>query len=181
LTSEQIARLYRQEARRMVGFFMRRTHDPEIALDLVAETFASVVRDQEHFHGRGDDAARAWAYAIAHNLLNAWYRHGEVERRAMTRLAIERPEVGEMEVERLVELAGLAEARARVAAQLRGLPGDQQRAVELRVVRERSYEQIARDLGISQQAARARVSRGLRALADALEDPVALPEVGGHG
>jgi RNA polymerase sigma factor (sigma-70 family) len=181
LTSDDIARLYRQEARRMVGFFVRRTHDPEIALDLVAETFASVVRDQHQFRGRGDDAARAWVYGIAHNLLNGWYRRGAVERRAMARLGIQRPEVGDTELERLVELAGLAQARARVDSKLRALPDDQRRAVELRVVDERTYEEVAQALGISEQAARARVSRGLRALAGALDEPTALPEVGRHG
>ena len=37
LSSDDIARQYRQDARRMVGFFVRRTHEPEVALDLVAE------------------------------------------------------------------------------------------------------------------------------------------------
>jgi len=165
----------------MVGFFVRRTHDPEAALDLVAETFASVVRDQRQFLGRGDDAARAWVYAIAHNLLNGWYRHGAVERRAMTRLGIQRPEVGDLELERLVELGGLVQARARVANELRALPADQRRAVELRVVGERPYDEVARELNVSEQTARARVSRGLRALARAMGDPVAVSEVGGHG
>jgi RNA polymerase sigma factor (sigma-70 family) len=160
---------------------VRRTHDPEIALDLVAETFASVVRDQRQFRGRGDDAARAWVYGIAQNLLSGWYRHGGVERRAMARLGIERPEVGDTELERLVELAGLAQARARVASKLRELGDDQRRAVQLRVVDECSYEEVARTLGVSEQTARARVSRGLRALAGALEDLTALPEVGRHG
>jgi DNA-directed RNA polymerase specialized sigma24 family protein len=136
LTSADIARLYRQEARRMVGFFVRRTYDPETALDLVAETFASA--------------------------------------------GIERPPAGEGELERLVELAGLEAARARVADGLARLPDDQQRAVELRVVREASYEEIARIMGITQQAARARVSRGLRTLAAMLDGPVALREVSGH-
>ena len=181
LTSDDIARLYRQEARRLAGFFVRRTHDPETALDLVAETFAATVRDRRQFRGRGDGAATAWVYGIARNLLNGWYRHGDVERRAMMRLGIERPELGEEEYERLVELGGLAEARLRVARELSLLPDDQRLAVELRVVGERSYEEIARALGVSQQAVRARVSRGLRALAAVLDDPALVAEVGAHG
>jgi RNA polymerase sigma-70 factor (ECF subfamily) len=39
----------------------------------------------------------------------------------------------------------------------------------MRIVDELPYEEIAEELGISEQTVRARVSRGLRALADALE------------
>jgi RNA polymerase sigma-70 factor (ECF subfamily) len=169
LSSEDIARHYRQEARRMVGFFVRRTHDPEVALDLVAETFASAVRDRAQFRGRDDAAAVAWLYGIGRNLLGRWYRDGAVEQRAVARLGIQRAGLGEDEYDRLVELGGLAEARAAIAEQLRGLPADQRRAVELRVLEERSYDDVAAALSISQPTARARVSRGLRALAVALD------------
>jgi len=164
LTADDIARLYRSEARRLAGFLVARTHDPEVALDLVAETFASVVRDRRQFRGHGDEAAAAWIHGIARNLLSNWYRRGEVERRAMRRLGIERPAIGEAEYERLVELGGLEQMRARVAEELGRLPDEQRAAVEMRVLGERSYEEVARVLGVSEQAARARVSRGLRAL-----------------
>lgn len=163
----------------MAGYFARRTQDPEVAIDLVAETFASVVRDRRQFRGGDDDAAVAWMFGIARNLLNGWYRDGEVERRAMIKLGIERPEFAEGEYERLVELGGLAETREQVARGLRGLPDDQQQAIALRVVGERSYEEVARLLGVSQQVARARVSRGLRALAAVLDDSVVAAEVNG--
>ena len=50
------------------------------------------------------------------------------------------------------------------------LPEDQRRAVELRVVDEYGYADVAGTLGVSEQMARARVSRGLRALAHFLQD-----------
>jgi RNA polymerase sigma-70 factor, ECF subfamily len=175
LSSEDIARLYRQEARGLAGFFMRRTHDPEITLDLVAETFACVVADRRQFRGPldgsgdRDGAARAWLYGIAHHQLSGWHRRGVVAQRAMRRLGIERPELADGEHERLIELAGLAEQRAQIATGLAGLPVDQRRAVELRVIDERPYDEVAHELGVSQQTARARVSRGLRALGAALD------------
>jgi RNA polymerase sigma-70 factor (ECF subfamily) len=46
---------------------------------------------------------------------------------------------------------------------------EQRRALDLRIVQERSYAEVASDLGISELAARARVSRGLRALGRALD------------
>jgi RNA polymerase sigma factor (sigma-70 family) len=179
LTSDDIAQLYRRQARQLAGFFVRRTQDPEVAVDLVAETFASVVRDREQFRGDTDEAAVAWMFGIARNLLNGWYRNGDVERRAMNKLGIERAEFTEGEYDRLVELGGLAETREQVARGLRELPDDQQQAIALRVVGERSYEEVAGALGISQQVARARVSRGLRSLAALLDDSVVATEVNG--
>jgi RNA polymerase sigma-70 factor (ECF subfamily) len=49
------------------------------------------------------------------------------------------------------------------------LSDDQRRAMELRVVEGRSYQEVARALDCSEQAARARVSRGLRRLTKLLE------------
>jgi len=65
-----------------------------------------------------------------------------------------------------------ADRDAHLAAHaLAALPEEQRRAVELRVVQEHGYAEIATMLGISEQNARARVSRGLRALALALRTP----------
>jgi RNA polymerase sigma-70 factor (ECF subfamily) len=52
---------------------------------------------------------------------------------------------------------------------LETLAPDQREALRLRVVLELDYASVAERLGISQQAARARVSRGLRALASSLD------------
>lgn len=133
-------------------------------MDLVAETFAVVVQDRRRFRGEGDDAAIGWIYGIARNLLRRWYRDGAIERRAMTRIGIDRPAVTVAEAERLAELADLAGARGLVAAELGSLPNDQRVAVQLRVVEGLSYEDAARTMGVSLDAARARVSRGLRAM-----------------
>ncbi|UTI63385.1 RNA polymerase sigma factor [Paraconexibacter antarcticus] len=171
LSPDDITQLYRLHARRLATFLVRRTHDPEVAMDLVAETFAIAIRDRRRFNGRNEDAG-AWLFGIARNLLRHWYRDGSVERRALTRLGMQRPVLTDTDVERLLALTGSDDARARVAAQMASLPEEQRAAVELRVVEERSYDEVAIALGISAQAARARVSRGLRALAAVLEhDP----------
>jgi RNA polymerase sigma-70 factor, ECF subfamily len=50
------------------------------------------------------------------------------------------------------------------------LPDDQREAVRLRVLEDVPYQEIARRMKITAQVARARVSRGLRALNLALQD-----------
>jgi len=49
------------------------------------------------------------------------------------------------------------------------LPAEQREALQLRVVDELDYPTVADRLGVSEVAARARVSRALRALAGALD------------
>jgi len=69
------------------------------------------------------------------------------------------------EVEELADLAGL---RSALRTELQRVRRSQREALWLRVVEEFSYAEVAERLEISEQAARARVSRGLRSLAVAL-------------
>src|SRR3954447_4001616 len=167
LDSNDISDLYRAHARDLLVYFTRRVYDPEVALDLVAETFAAAFSVRDQFRGQERDQALAWIYGIAHHQLGRYFRRGAVERRALAKLGVEVPAMTDHEYERIIELTGLDQLRGRLAAALDELPRDQRRAVELRVVEERPYREVATELGVSEQVARARVSRGLRALAAA--------------
>jgi RNA polymerase sigma-70 factor, ECF subfamily len=167
LDANDISDLYRSHARDLLVFFTRRVYDPEVALDLVAETFAAAFAVRQQFRGPERDQAIAWVYGIAHHQLGRYYRRGAVERRALARLGVEVPAMSDAELERVVELTGLDQLRGRVAAALADLPADQREAVQLRVVEERPYAEMAERTGVTEQVARARVSRGLRALAAA--------------
>ena len=48
------------------------------------------------------------------------------------------------------------------------LPEEHRLALRMRVVEERGYDELAQELGVSQDVVRARVSRGLRTLAVAV-------------
>jgi RNA polymerase sigma-70 factor (ECF subfamily) len=150
-------------------YLTRRTYDPEVALELTAETFARAFADRKRFRGNADAEAEAWIYAIARHLLARWYRRGQVERRALARLGMQVPRLEADEYERIEELAELPAMRTELAAALQALSHDQREALRLRVIDELSYEQIARRLGVPEPTVRARVSRGLRGLAAALE------------
>jgi RNA polymerase sigma-70 factor (ECF subfamily) len=86
------------------------------------------------------------------------------------------PAAHEDDLALIEERAGVAELRALLSGELSRLSTQQRRALELRIVQERSYAEVACALGISELAARARVSRGLRALAQALEPQLAIGE-----
>jgi RNA polymerase sigma-70 factor (ECF subfamily) len=161
--------LYAAHAQRMLVFFARRVYDSQLALDLVAETFARAYEHRDRLRGDTPEEAIAWIWGIARNVLHEAQRHGASERRALARLGLEREVLSDGELQRIEELAGLAALRGLVATALRELSSEQRAAVELRVVRELGYPAIAERLGVSEQTARARVSRGLRALAGALD------------
>jgi RNA polymerase sigma-70 factor (ECF subfamily) len=79
------------------------------------------------------------------------------------------PHASTEDIALIEQRAGLGELRAALGRELLLLSSEQQQALRLRVVEERPYDEVAATLGVSEQAARARVSRGLRVLARTLE------------
>jgi DNA-directed RNA polymerase specialized sigma24 family protein len=80
LDADAIARLYDAHADALLGFFVKRTYQPEVAMDLVADTFAAAFADRRRFDGSGDEAATAWLYGIARHRLADFLRRGKIER-----------------------------------------------------------------------------------------------------
>ncbi len=168
LDADDLSALYRRHATGMVAFFARRTYDAELAVELMAETFAAAVLDAPKFRGSTEESEAAWLYAIARHKLSGWSRRARVERRALQRLGLEPPILSDAELDRIEELAGVAALRSEVAASLDVLSPALRDALRLRVVEERAYPDVAAKLGITEQTARARVSRALRELAGRL-------------
>jgi RNA polymerase sigma factor (sigma-70 family) len=164
-----IAQLYERHRRDLLLFLARRTADPEVALDLWAETFAQAVVSAQRYRGRSDAEAAGWLYAIAKKQLAMYYRRGRAERQALDRINIERPPAGAQVEAELVRAAGLSELRRELAGAMSVLSDDTRAALELRVVHELPFADVARRLSITEATARARVSRGLRALGDRLD------------
>jgi RNA polymerase sigma-70 factor, ECF subfamily len=158
------AELYDAQAERLLVFFARRTLDPEVALDLWAETLAAAFIARRRCRARDAAGRASWLYGIAHRRLALLARRGVAERRSLERLRLERPVASQDELDRLEELAGLRRLRAQVADAVEHLPGAQRDAIRLRVVEELAYPEVARRLSVSEPAARARVSRALRSL-----------------
>lgn len=164
LTADKIASLYDAHGPDVLRYFARRTFDPEAALDLLAETFARAIADRERFRGGRDEEAIGWIYSIARNQLTDFIRRGRVERAAMARLGVVMRAPTESELDRVEQLIDLRELRDPVALALDELPSSHQEILRLRVIEERTYKELADHLGISEDSARARVSRALRAL-----------------
>lgn len=164
LDASLLADIFREEGRTLIAVTTRRTRDAELSLDIIGETFAIAFERRGAFRGRTREEAISWVHAIARNTLLDHYRRGGAERRALQRLGVDPPAMGEDERRRVEQLAD--GAGSPVIRELELLPAEQQQAVQLRVVEEISYDEIARRLNVTAQVVRARVSRGLRALAN---------------
>lgn len=167
---EAFREFYESYVERVVVFFSRRTLDVEAALDLASETFALALERRRQFRGHTEEEEQGWLFAIARSQLSRYWRQGQVERAALARVGLDPVSVTLDEMERVEQLAGLVTLRAEVARALSRLSEEQAYAVRQRVLSERSYAELASELGVSEQVVRARVSRGLRALAETLGD-----------
>ena len=165
LDRDDISRLYASHAADFLRYFARRTLQPEVAVDLVAETFSQAFASRAGFRGRDDREAVAWIFGIARHELSEYFRRGAVERRALRRLGLDLGSLSESDYDRVEALASLGAQRSALADGLAELSTEQRCALQLRIVEERSYAEVASTLGISEQSARTRVSRALRKLA----------------
>lgn len=159
---EAFGAFYRRHVRAVLSLLLARTHRPDLAADLCAETFAVALEQRERYDaGRGP--ARAWLFSLASSRMLDALRRGKVEDRARRRLGMPARELTDADLERVEELVDLE--RGLDAHTLVGdLPAEQRDAVLARVVEERSYTQIAADLEVSEAVVRQRVSRGLAVL-----------------
>jgi RNA polymerase sigma factor (sigma-70 family) len=163
--AEAFKDFYLATVQRVLLFFTRRTLNAEIALDLTGETFATALQRRRQFRGASDAEAEGWLFAIARSQLSHYWRRGVAERRALEQVGIDPPSLAQSELDRIEELAGLSDLRGRMREALAGIHPQQAYAVQQRVVEEREYDDLAAELGVSKDVVRARVSRGLRALA----------------
>jgi RNA polymerase sigma factor (sigma-70 family) len=161
--------LYRTHSRAILTFLARRCLDPEVARDLTAETFAQAFMGRRGFRGATEQEALAWLFGIARNQLCRHYRRDVAERNALSRIGIEPATLSEEQHARIEHLIGLAQVRTELRDHFGQLAPEQQEALTLRIVDERSYAEIAGQLQVSEPVVRARVSRGLRKLALAVQ------------
>ena len=157
--AEAFGEFYRRYVALVIAYFARRVSSPELAADLMMETFAAALLSLSKAASPPPDPP-AWLFSIASNKLIDSRRRGGAARRARNRLALERVDLDDHELRR-VESSGSAE---RVEQLLAPLPEAQAAALRARILEDLSYAEIEGLTGVSQQLLRKRVSRALRAL-----------------
>lgn len=156
---------YRRHVDRVLRFFAARTASPELAADLMAETFATALANVHRYRESAGPPV-AWLFGIARNQLIDSYRRKAVSDRARQRLALEPLELDDADLARIDELSALPDAEMLLA----GLSPDESEAIRARVLDERSYGDIAAELQCSPAVVRQRVSRGLARIRSTVEE-----------
>jgi RNA polymerase sigma-70 factor (ECF subfamily) len=152
--------LYARHVDAVYRWFQRRID--WAASDLTAETFARAWLVRDRFRDERNGSALPWLFGIAANVLADTARRDRVETRARERLGLPLDlarEEGYSAVEERLS------PRLALERSLDSLPEHERRALELRVLEELPYAQVAKRLAIRPAAARLRVSRALRRLA----------------
>jgi RNA polymerase sigma factor (sigma-70 family) len=155
--------LYRNHERAVAGFLAARVGSPELVADLTSEVFAAALLSWRRDGSRPRDG-RAWLLGIAHHKLVDSHRRRRVEDDARRTLGMRPTPISDESLARIEQLTSSTPARDLADA----LPTEQREAVNARVLEERTYAEIARELELSEQVVRKRVSRGLARLRAAL-------------
>jgi RNA polymerase sigma factor (sigma-70 family) len=162
--AEDFGWFYRRHVGAVTSYVARRSGDPAITFDLVAETFAAAFEHRDQYEERRGPAV-AWLIGIARHLIANAHRRGRVDAGSRRRLGMVRIALDDAQLAMVQE-----RGRVDLAEALSGLSVEERDAVLLRVVGDESYPQLAERVGCSEQVARKRVSRGLAKLRSAMED-----------
>lgn len=148
----QLETLYRRDGAGLLAYLRRRVRDPELAEDLLHETFVQAGRRAERLTSA--TSPRAWLFGIARRIAMATLRR----RRSNAPLVVEPAAADTAEDPRLETM------RAAIA----DLPEPYRETLELRLRCDLSYEEIAAVLEIPVGTVRSRLHAAVQRLRTAL-------------
>jgi RNA polymerase sigma-70 factor (ECF subfamily) len=159
---EALGRIYEQYAHAIYRYIYYRVRDTQLAEDLTADVFLRMIESIDRYEDRGWPIS-AWLYRIAHD------RVIDTLRRKRRRLQI--PLEDWWESYDGPDIAAFLQSEyQRLHSCFFRLTHSQREVIWLRFVDERSLQEVAYRLGISEGAVKALQYRGLRALARMLRD-----------
>jgi RNA polymerase sigma-70 factor (ECF subfamily) len=172
---EAFAELVRRYRNQITNYVYRLTNDYDSAVDLAQETFLRVFRAADRY--QATYAFSTYIYRIATNLAISELRKRKRQKLvSLTGFFQSRDQFEEATELDPVDLAPLAdvamvdgERRAAVARAIATLPEKYRVPLVLRDVEERSYEEIARILEMSEGTVKSRISRARAFLRDKLQ------------
>ncbi|MCH2198828.1 MAG: sigma-70 family RNA polymerase sigma factor [Flavobacteriales bacterium] len=144
--------LYQMHFDAIFGFIRLRVPDAPTAGDLTSQTFLKAMSHIRKFEIRGI-AFRSWLFRIALNEVNGWWR----KQKKVKELGISSDQLRSLvdETEEYLEDDRLE----RLIIQLNDLPEAHLALMELRFFEGRSFKELSEILGITENAAKMRVSR----------------------
>ena len=161
---------YDRHARSVLGYFVGRTFDREAAFDLTADTFVGALEALGRYDpDRG--VPRAWLFGIARHQLFNWLRQDAVTARARKRVGMRFVPTDDDSTEHVHTLVDAERSSVWLQPAIDELSPRLRQAIELRVLRGHSYDDIARQAGCSVRVARVRVCRALAHLSKRAPTP----------
>ena len=140
--------------------------------DLYQDICTKVLSHGHKCRGRTIEELRGFLVVVARNTcMNALSRHITAGRRSILRDAHDDGPIDRhlSHCETPLEHLCIQETVAEVLAMLRTIPPRQRKAIEQRMLLEESYAEIGQELGVTLQAVRSLVSRGLQAVRTGIE------------
>jgi RNA polymerase sigma-70 factor (ECF subfamily) len=176
---EAFERFYRQHIESVQRFVARRVDDPYLAADLTADVFVAAIESAGSYRrSRGEPVA--WLFGIARNVVAGERRRNAKELRTAARIR-GRELLDEDDLAALHARIDRESAARTLHRELSRLPEGEQAVLELVALDGLSAGEAGRALGIGAVAARVRLHRARRRLADRLDLPSLgasdLPEV----
>ncbi|MFL6191564.1 MAG: RNA polymerase sigma factor [Actinomycetes bacterium] len=161
-------RIFDQHRHAVHAYFLGRVADPELARDLLQETFLRAWRRLSEIGPLPEGQQRAWLFTVARNLAIDSYRAGAARQAAETALRHDT-------ATRETTVAGPhlqvehGERLAQLEAAIRRLPEDQRVILSMTTAGELTSQQIGQALGVPAGTVRYRLSQARKQLAAALD------------
>jgi RNA polymerase sigma-70 factor (ECF subfamily) len=155
--------LVKRYEKSLYNYTLRMVSNPADAMDLMQDVFVAVFRSLSTF--RGDSAFKGWMFKIAHYRCIEFYR-----RKRPTQSLDDLPEQIEESSDECPEYHATSGQQAiALHKALQTLPINQKLVVELKFFQHCTFDEIAKQLGISVNTVKSRLYSGLDKLKDHLE------------
>lgn len=163
LDSQTATELYATYSGRLKPFLIGLLRDPALADEALQNTFTRTLTS-----GGSVEPGRwkAWLFQVAYNEAMSLRRREKIDLRALQQIARTAPRFGLPAWERVIS----SEQRQRLIAAIEQLPIDQQTVVQQRIRHERTFQQIADELGVPLGTVLTRMRLALARLRKALLD-----------
>jgi RNA polymerase sigma-70 factor (ECF subfamily) len=155
--------LVKRYEKKLYNYTLRMVSNPADAMDLMQDVFVAVFRNLSTF--RGDSPFKGWMFKIAHYRCIEFYR-----RKRPTQSLDDLPEQFDENSDECPEYHAVAGQQAIALHQaMQTLPVNQKLVVELKFFQHCTFDDIAKQLGISVNTVKSRLYSGLDKLKDHLE------------
>jgi RNA polymerase sigma-70 factor (ECF subfamily) len=161
-------RIFDQHRHAVHAYFLGRVADPELARDLLQETFLRAWRRLSELAPLPEDRQRAWIFTVARNLAIDSYRAGAARRAAEEALR-QQAATQKITVAGPHDHAELGERLARLDTAIRELPEDQRVILSMATAGGLTSRQIGEALGEPAGTVRYRLSQARKLLAAGLD------------